>query len=63
MSTSAPPSSAPIVEPLSLALVRCLTIVGVGFFCRRTQIFKATDVDGISAFVARIALPVLILRT
>ena len=58
----APPSApAPIVQPLALALVRCLTIVLIGYFCRRTRIFKATDVDGISAFVARIALPVLIL--
>ena len=61
--TSPPPSPQPasIFEPLSLALVRCLSIVAIGYCCRRNRIFTPNNIEGISAFVARVALPALIL--
>ena len=61
-----PPASPPpmpaadIFQPLAVALVRCLAIIGAGFFCKQFSIFSQPEAAGISAFVARIALPVLV---
>ena len=57
----ASPGSGNIVQPLTLALVQCFSIVAIGYACRRARVFSKTDIEGISGFVARIALPALIL--
>jgi predicted permease len=55
------PGDSSIVQPLAFTLAQCFAIVAVGYTCRRTRVFSKSDVEGISGFVARIALPVLIL--
>lgn len=57
----APPSTDDIFGPLAAALARCLAVVFVGFVAQHASIFSASEVAGISAFVARVALPAMVL--
>ena len=60
----APPGAPPstdLFQPLLIALTKCLCIVACGYFLRRSRIFTTIHVDGVSAYVARVALPALIL--
>jgi hypothetical protein len=50
-----------IFDSLAVALIQCVSIVGVGYACHLFRIFSHADVDGLSRFVARVALPSLIL--
>jgi predicted permease len=63
---STPPSAPPgggsnLFELLAMALAQCIAIVAIGYFCRRANIISRTDTEGLSGFVARVALPSLIL--
>ena len=62
MMPGAPPASTPtaIFEPLALELARCCGIIMMGYLCRRASVFTPSEIEGISAFVARLALPALI---
>ena len=60
--TAAPPGGGmPMFEPLLNALTKCLSIVLIGYISRRMRVFTKEQVEGISAFVARVALPALVL--
>ena len=60
-----PPPAAPggtqLFQPLLLALTQCVCVVACGYCMRRTRVFSPPNVEGISAFTARVALPALIL--
>ena len=58
------PRSTSMASPfmcLMSELTQCGTIIVFGYICHAAHIFSHSDVDGISRFVARVALPSLIL--
>ena len=51
----------PLFAPLLDALTQCVCIIAFGYLLRRFRIFTSANVEGVSAYVARVALPALIL--
>ena len=61
-SSSDPPSLryAAILVPLAGALIQCVCLILLGYWCKRVGIFSASDARGLSAFVGRLSLPALL---
>ena len=57
----APGAAKSYFEPLFKALIKCLLIIAAGYSLRRLRIFSPSNTEGVSAFVARVALPALVL--
>ena len=49
-----------LFEPLALALFQCVAIIAAGYAARLASVFSTSEAAGISAFVARVALPSLV---
>ena len=56
----ASPSSQPILVPLAGALIQCVCLILIGYWCKRAGLFSAEDARGLSAFVGRLSLPALL---
>ena len=54
------PSSQPILVPLAGALIQCVSLILIGYWCKRSGLFSAGDASGLSAFVGRLSLPALL---
>ena len=49
-----------LVAPLARALFICVSLIGIGYLCRRCGYLSPVDAAGLSAFVARLSLPGLL---
>ena len=56
----ASPSMQPILVPLVGALIQCVSLILIGYWCKRSGLFSADDASGLSAFVGRLSLPALL---
>ena len=54
------PPSQPILVPLVGALIQCVCLILIGYWCKRSGLFSADDASGLSAFVGRLSLPALL---
>ena len=65
LAVAAPPaapdaSTGDILVPLTGALIQCVSLVAIGYACKRSGIFSPSEVSGLSAFVGRLSLPALL---
>ena len=54
------PPSQPILVPLVGALIQCVCLILIGYWCKRSGLFSVDDASGLSAFVGRLSLPALL---
>ena len=57
---SSPRIDSELFKPLLYETIKLVMLVVIGYVIRRTKTFSSADIEGLSAFVARVALPALI---